>query len=186
MAKNQGMDNIPQIQLGDNEINNPNEIVNAFNKYFITIDEKLSTVDSAKNEAIRILDSFKADNMSEMRLIPTTETEIKCIVKTLKIKNSAGYDGISSRILKNCMDVISKPLIHIINESFKQSIYPERLKYALVRPIYKMGERTDISNYRPISLLTTFSKIFERVMCAKLYQHIQVSNIIAPEQYGFR
>jgi hypothetical protein len=49
-----------------------------------------------------------------------------------------------------------------------------------------MGERTDISNYRPISLLTTFSKIFERVMYARLYQHVQVNNIIAPEQYGFR
>jgi hypothetical protein len=121
-----------------------------------------------------------------MRLIPTTETEIKYIIKTLKTKNSTGYDGISSRILENCMDVISRPLSHIINESFKQSIYPERLKYALVRPIYKMGERTDISNYRPISLLTTFSKIFERVMYARLYQHVQVNNIIAPEQYHFR
>jgi hypothetical protein len=96
-----------------------------------------------------------------MRLIPTTETEIKYIIKTLKTKNSTGYDGISSRILKSCVDVISKPLSHISNESFKQSIYPERLKYALVRPIYKMGEGTDISNYRPISLLTTFSKILK-------------------------
>jgi hypothetical protein len=121
-----------------------------------------------------------------MRLMPTTESEIKYIIKTLKSKNSTGYDGISSRILKSCMDVISKPLSHIINESFKQSIYPERLKYALVRPIYKMGERTDVSNYRPISLLTTFSKIFERATYARLYQHVQVNNIIAPEQYGFR
>jgi hypothetical protein len=84
------------------------------------------------------------------------------------------------------MDVISKPLSHTINESLKQSIYPERLKYALVRPIYKMGQRTDISNYRPISLLTTFSKMFERVTYARLYQHVQVNNTIAPEQYGFR
>jgi Notch-like protein len=102
------------------------------------------------------------------------------------VNQSTGYEGISSRILKNCMDVISKPLSHIINESFKQRIYPEKLKYALVRPIYKMGEKTDISNYRPISLLMTFSKIFERVIYARLYQHIQVNNIIAPEQYGFR
>jgi Notch-like protein len=83
------------------------------------------------------------------------------------------------------MDLISKPLSHTINESFKQSIYPERLNYAFVRPIYKMGEKTDNSNYRPISLLTNFSKIFERVMYARLYQHVQLNNIIAPEQYGF-
>jgi hypothetical protein len=131
------MDNISQIQLGNNEINNPNEIVNAFNEYFITIAEKLTTVNSTKKEAIGLLDSFKADSITEMRLIPTTETEIKYIIKTLKTKTSSGYDGISSRILKNCTDVVSKPLSHIINEPFKQSIYPERLKYALVRPIYK-------------------------------------------------
>jgi DNA repair ATPase RecN len=100
IAKNQGMDNTPQIQLGNNKINNPNEIVNALNEYFTTIAEKLTTVDSAKNEVIRLLDSFKADNVTEMRLIPTTETEIKYIIKTLKTKNSTGYDGISSRVLK--------------------------------------------------------------------------------------
>jgi hypothetical protein len=117
-----------------------------------------------------------------MRLIPITETEIKFVIKTSKVKNSTGYDGISCRILKNYMDVISKPLSHIINESFAQT---KRLKYALVRPIYNMGERTDVSNYRTISLLTTFSKIFEKVMCVRLCQHLQVNNIIVPEQYGF-
>jgi hypothetical protein len=121
-----------------------------------------------------------------MKLIPTTETEIKFVIKTLKAKNSTGYDGISSRIFKNCMDVISRPQSHIIIESFAQSIYPERLKYPLVRPIYKMGERSDISNCRPISLLMTFSEIFERVMCVRLCQHLQVNNIIVPELYGFR
>jgi hypothetical protein len=72
IAKNQGIDNIPQIQLRNNEINNPTEILHAFNEYFITTAERLTTVNSAKREAIGLLDSFKADNITEMRLIPTT------------------------------------------------------------------------------------------------------------------
>jgi hypothetical protein len=107
-----------------------------------------------------------------MKLIPVTETEIKNILKSLKSKNSSGYDGISSRILKYCIDEISKALGHIFNASLKQGIYPERMKYASVRPSYKTGEKSDISNYRPISLLTTFSKVLKKVMYNRLKQHI--------------
>ena len=121
-----------------------------------------------------------------MKLIPITDTEIKNILKTLKSKNSTVYDGISSTILKYCIDEISKPLGHIFDASLKQGIYPERMKYASVRPIYKTGEKSEISNYRPISLLTTFSKVLERVMYNRLKQHIYTNNIITSEQFGFR
>jgi hypothetical protein len=132
-------------------------MVKAFNKYCITIAENLATKNADKNEAIKLLNTFKYYNVPEMKLIPITEAEIKNILKTLKPKNSTGYDGISSRILKYCIDEISKPLGHIYNVSFKQGIYPERMKYASLRPIYETGEKSEMSNYRPISLLTTFS-----------------------------
>jgi F0F1-type ATP synthase membrane subunit b/b' len=64
------MDNITQIQLEKSKINNPNEIVNAFNKYFITIAEKLTKKNYDKNEAIKLLDTFKNDNIPEMNFIP--------------------------------------------------------------------------------------------------------------------
>ena len=60
------------------------------------------------------------------------------------------------------------------------------MKYASVRPIYKTGEKSEISNYRPISLLTTFPKVLERVMYNRLKQHIYTNNIITSEQFGFR
>jgi sarcosine oxidase/L-pipecolate oxidase len=74
----------------------------------------------------------------------------------MKQKNSTGYDGVSSRILKYCKDKISKPLGHIFNVSLEQGVYPERMKYASLRPIYKTGEKSDMSNYRPISLFIAF------------------------------
>jgi hypothetical protein len=65
-------------------------------------------------------------------------------------------------------------------------MFPDRLKYASIRPIFKKGKREDINNYRPISILTSFSKIFEKVMKTRLLNHLNSHNILAPEQYGFR
>jgi hypothetical protein len=88
--------------------------------------------------------------------------------------------------LKYCKDEISKPLGHIFNVSLEQGVYPERMKYASLRPIYKTGEKSDMSNYRTISLLIAFSKVLERVMYNRLKQHIDTDNTIASEQFGFR
>jgi Notch-like protein len=71
-----------------------------------------------------------------------------------------GYDGISSKVLKSCVDYISIPLSYHCNHSMAVGMFPERLKYSKVKPLYKKGEKSCISNHRPISLLTTFSKIF--------------------------
>jgi hypothetical protein len=117
--------------LGKSKVSNPNQIVNAFKKHVITIAEKL-TKSSDKSKAIQLLDTFKNDNIPEMKLIPTTEIKIKYILKSLKLKNSTGYDDISSRVLKCCIDEISMPLNHIFSESHKKGICSERLKYALV------------------------------------------------------
>jgi hypothetical protein len=71
-------------------------------------------------------------------------------------------------------------LNHICNKSLSSGIYPQRLKYAAVKPLFKKGERSCISNYRPISLLTSFSKVFEKL------EHLNSNNILVKEQFGFR
>jgi hypothetical protein len=121
-----------------------------------------------------------------MKVIPITESEVFNTILALKSKKSSGYDGISNRILKHCATVISKPLSHICNFSLTKGIFPDRCKYALVLPVYKKGERTDRSNYRPISLVLALSKVMEILMYNRLNQHLNTNDIIAPEQYGFR
>jgi hypothetical protein len=70
--------------------------------------------------------------------------------------------------------------------SLTTGVFPDRCKYAIVRPIYKKGEITEMDNYRPISLLMTCSKILERVMLNRLVQHLEVNNILSAAQFGFR
>jgi len=82
----------------------------------------------------------------------------------LKCKDSYGYDEISSRILKLSAPYVLSPLTYIFNKVLSTGIVPERLKFSEVRPLFKKGGITEFSNYRPISLLTSFSKIIEKII----------------------
>jgi hypothetical protein len=95
---------------------------------------------------------------------------------------------IPSKVLKSSMPFILSSLIHTrtCNRSLFTGIFPTRLKYSQVYPIYKKGERSEMSNYRPISILTSFSQVFEKVIFNRLHTHISVNNILDADQYGFR
>jgi hypothetical protein len=97
-----------------------------------------------------------------------------------------GYDEISIKILKVNVALIIFPLTYICNKFLSSSVFLERLKYAIIKPVYKKGNNLLTTNYRPISLLISFSKIFEKLVYSRLYQHIYSNNILVKEQYGFR
>jgi hypothetical protein len=137
------------------------------------------------DDALKLLKETYTGSITEMKVIPVTEIEISKI-RSLKNKNSTGYDEVPSKILKYCTSEISKPFSYICNCSLKSGVYPERLKYAVVRTIYKKGDKNSMINYRPISLLITLTKILETVVFNRLSQHLQVNNILVPEQFGFR
>ena len=111
---------------------------------------------------------------------------MKSIISSLKPKSSSGCDEITSKIIKSCAPIISLPFSYIYNYSLHSGIFPDRLKIAVVKPLHKTGDKFNISNYRPISLLPTFSKIFEKAMYSRLNQHLYTNNILVPEQYAFR
>ena len=112
--------------------------------------------------------------------------EIGKIIHSLKCKDSYGYDEISSRILKISAPYVLSPLTYIFNKILSTGIFPERLKFSEVRPLFKNGDITEFSNYRPISLLTSFSKIIEKIIYKRLYSYLNDNNILVDDQYGFR
>ncbi|GFG29580.1 hypothetical protein Cfor_01706 [Coptotermes formosanus] len=114
------------------------------------------------------------------------DTDNQSLVVDKETKNSSGYDEVSNRIIKLSSPFIISPLTCICNAILSTGVFPDRLKYAIVKPVSKKGNRQEISNYRPISLLTSFSKIIEKLIYARLLAHIHTNSILAHEQYGFR
>ena len=106
------------------------------------------------------------------------------IIDSLKDRNSSGYDEITTKIIKISKPYIISPLINITNKMLAQSIYPKRLKLSLIKPIYKSGDKSSPSNYRPISILPVFPKIFEKVICNRLIDHYHSNVILNEQQYG--
>ena len=85
--------------------------------------------------------------------------EIKNIIKSLKPKNSSGYDTTSTKLLKISSPFITSSLTPICNKSVSSGTFPDRLKYAVVKPSFKKGDKTKLLNYRPISIFSSFSKV---------------------------
>ena len=125
----------------------------------------------------------------EFNFTRTTPEEIVEIIRKMKPKSSSGLDNISCRLMKDISDIIAIPLTSLINQSLQSGIFPDKLKIAKVVPIFKAGKdniESYVHNYRPISLLSCFSKIFERVVYNQLYNHLQINKLLYESQYGFR
>ena len=101
----------------------------------------------------------------------TNPDNIEKIIRNLRPKSSAGSDNISTKLLKEIENVVSRPLSIIINQSLCTGIFPDKLKIAKVIPLYKKDDNKSFGNYRRISLLSSISKFFERVAFNQLYDY---------------
>jgi hypothetical protein len=122
----------------------------------------------------------------KMQTWKTTSIEIERVIESLKASQTHGYDVISNNILKACKTYISTPLSYLCNRVLFEGVFPDRLKYAIIVPAYKKGDKNNLSNYRPIPILTTFIKIFQKVMHSRLLEHLNKNNILSKHQFGFR
>lgn len=156
------------------------EIVNSFNDYFVNIGNGLRSENSVSNE-IPI-----AWCNSTFFLNPKTPIELCNIVDSLENKASLDYDELSNSVLKIIFIYIVDVVSHIFNLSFSSGIVPDKLKIAVVIPLFKKGDRKLKENYRPISLLPIFSKILEKAMKARMMTFLYGMQFFSDCQYGFR
>ena len=125
-------------------------------------------------------------NLSTIYLTPVSSTEIEKILKALQPKTSYGTDCISNKLLKEIGAFVVEPLQLIFNKSLELGVFPDRMKIAKVIPLFKSKSRELASNYRPISLLLTLSKILEKIMYTRVYNFLDQTNQLYISQYGFR
>ena len=159
------------------------EISNGFNSFFVNIGPTLARKIPSVNKS----PSFFMKNriVDSMFILDATEEEMCNIVKNLKVCSS-GWDDISAKVVKSTINCIAAPLLHVVNLSLTQGVFPSELKIAKVIPLFKSGDKMMLSNYRPVSILPLFSKIVERLMYNRLLSFINKHKILYSYQFGFR
>ena len=175
-------------------IYNPPTIATIFNNYFINSVEKVVNRvtkqdlnnDFYADDFMKYLAKSFQQPFSTINLKAVNKKEIFEIIKSLKWNTSPGYDEIPNWIVKLSFPFISSPLIYLCNRMLESGTFPTRLKYAQIFPLFKKGSRKEKSNYRPVAVLTAFSKIFEKVIFNRLLRHSEENNIVVAEQHGFR
>ena len=120
---------------------------------------------------------------SNFVILPTSIAEV---ILQLDDSKASGPTDIPIKILKVAAPIILPHVVKIINKSFELGIYPNSLKLAKVIPIFKAGSKLEVTNYRPISLLPTLSKIFEKLMHARLFSFLETHKVIYDSQFGFQ
>ena len=150
------------------EISDPVAIANKFCQYFPSIGPNLAkAIQSSTSHKTFLSGTFNQSIFLDL----ATEEEIITIANQFQSGKAAGHDNIPMSIIKQSMNLISAPLTHIVNLSIMHGIVPDQMKIAWVVPIFKAGDKSIFSNYRPVSILPCFSKFLERIV---YNQHISI------------
>jgi len=160
------------------------DVANGFNVFFTDIGPNLARKISPSPNNVE--DFLKNRITHNMFLSPVTAHELSLTVNGLQSKKSKDCLGLNMSLIKVLFPNIVSPLLDICNKSLQQGIFPDKMKIAKVIPIYKAGDKSCYSNYRPISLLPQFSKILEKLYTNRLDNFLSKHEIISTSQYGFQ
>ena len=164
-------------------LTNSADIANTFNNYFTTIGDNLA-------KKIPCSDVNPISYISPVNsAFSFAEVSLESVLKTLKSINpnkATGPDNIPNKVLKMAAEILSPSLSAIFNRSLSMGIYPDDWKMARVLPIFKSGDKDDIGNYRPISIISAIAKVFGRLVHDQFYTYLSSNQLINPYQSGFR
>ena len=174
---------VSQVKTGNQVFTSPGDIAEAFNNHFTNIGQSLaqeipiSEIDPlAYVSPVEGVFSFQRINAQKV---------IK-LLKAIDVSKATGLDKIPIRFLKIATEVVAPSLTGIFNQSLVTGIFPSDWKMAKVSPIFKNGSKSDLNNYRPISVIPTVAKIFEKIIYDQLYQYLSDNGLLNSGQSGFR
>ena len=177
---------ISLLKIGDRRCGNSQLIADEFGNYFSNVGESYANKITQSNKNIREYLNMMQNSKKSIFMEPCTEIETKKLLASLPNKGSSGVDNINNILLKKIANEIATPLTHLVNSSIEQGVFPDIMKCALVIPLYKAKSREEVTNYRPISLLMTLSKVIEKVVYKRVYNYLHSTGQLYESQYGFR
>ena len=141
---------------------------------------------SSLDDSNAVLPPFIEHTDEVLDHINVTEEEINDVIVNLDPNKASGPDSISNKMIKQVARAISKPLCILFNRSLREGIFPDIWKLGNLVPLFKKGDRSISSNYRPVSLLSNIGKIQERIVFKHMYNHLASNNLLFKYQSGFR
>jgi hypothetical protein len=174
---------IDKLLVNNVNLTDPIQIANGLNNYFADVGKNLS--DQIPDAPHNFSHYLNDPSPNEFSFSHISSNEVIVAINSLKNKKS-NIENMPNHIYKLCNQEIAPHLARLFNESIIDGIYPNELKIAKLIPLFKTGDPTLTSNYRPISILPTIGKVFEKVVFRQLSNYLTTNNIISPNQFGFR
>ena len=172
------------FRIGNRLFKDNKAIAKGFNEFFSKVGEELAS--HIRDSTVHFSEFLDERIIVNFIFAPLTAQTLTKIASQMKPKSSRGPDYMSSKMLKEILPIIVDPLYHIFNLSLQTGYIPDRFKVAKVIPVFKSGDKQIFSNYRPISLLSSLSKLLEKVVARQVEGFLRVNNILYSHQYGFR
>lgn len=173
---------------GTQTVSEPKLIANIFNDHFVNIVKDLDS--KSRFQFVNCNSEYNYNDIQfikpTFRLRPIDKREVEQIIDSFKSKTSSGPDEIPITVIKAVKTNISPVLSHLINSSFVSGIFPIKLKQAKIVPIHKKHDKKNVINYRPISVLPTISKIYEKAVYLQFKEFLETYNLLDKDQHGFR
>ena len=167
-------ENLPPLNSNGRIINDPCDKANLFNAYF----ESQTQLNDHGKEVPHLDPPTNLLNTIQLNM-----EEMTAIWKSLETGKACGPDCINNIILKATAETITRPLANLFNSSLRSSTVPDILKN--VSPIHKKDDKSSIENYRPISLISSVGKTFEKAIFKHVHNFLLDNQIITPLQSGF-
>ncbi|MCG8113685.1 MAG: reverse transcriptase family protein [Candidatus Thiodiazotropha taylori] len=169
---------IPPLEFDGRIFTEENDKANLFNNFF----QSHTILDDAN---ANLPELPPPSYRTQLNNIVITPLEVESLIQTLKTGKASGPNGLSNRILKELYKEVSFPFCSLLNHFLQLGVFPPCYKDANVSPVPKKGDQAAVSNYRPISLLNSESKLFEKLIFKHLFNHLQANNVLSSLQSGF-
>ena len=176
---NKGKSAIPPLFNGPEVLSSASDKAKLFAENF--------SLNSNLNDSGVSLPVFPSRTNLKLRDVSVTPTMVREVVMNLDLSKASGPDCIPVVVLKNCEPELSYILAELFNKRLKESCFPDCWKVSSVVPVFKnVGERSTAKNYRPVSLLSVVSKVFEKLVNNRIVDHLEKCGHFSDFQYGFR
>ena len=175
------------IKCESGMIRNETDLTHHFNNYFVNVASKLKEpIINSEFEHLNTFVQSKVPSNVEFKIPLTNVGFVRKFLSNLNVSKASGLDSIGPKILKISANIIAPSLVYIINKSVISGSFPSMWKAAKVKPLFKTGDKDDINNYRPISILPTISKLIEKWVDINFSLFLNNFDLLHKSQSGFR